>query len=344
VYTNYQAAFDAAVQLQATINVFVTDPTPENFEASRAAWKAAREPYGQTEAFRFSGGPIDDADGPEGLINAWPMDENYVDYVEGADMSGIINDPSTFPTIDKTTLQDLNEAGGESNISVGFHAIEFLLWGQDNTLPSEKIAGQRPHTDYVDGGTAAHQDRRRVYLKLTAELLVDHLQLLLDEWKEGGTYRPTFMALEEDTALKNMLTGISTLAKSELAGERVFVAYDNQDQEDEHSCFSDNTHRDLRLNLAGIANVFRGSYATVSGPSLEDLITEADADLGAEISAQLAVAEAAVGATAIPFDFAISDSAERPAVLEAVTALRTLGDKFVEGGAALGITVSSDLP
>ncbi len=344
VFQNYQDSYDAAVLLQTAINTFVGDPTEDNFEAAKTAWREAREPYGQTEAFRFASGPIDDEDGPEGLLNAWPLDENYVDYVEGAETSGIINDPVTYPTIDKTTLEGLNEQGGESNISVGFHAIEFLLWGQDNSDPSDKMAGQRPYTDFVDGGTAANQDRRRDYLTVTAELLLDHLQLLIDEWKEGGTYRPIFLALDEDVALKNMLTGISTLAKSELAGERVFVAYDNQDQEDEHSCFSDNTHRDLRLNLAGIANVFRGSYASVSGASLEDLITEADATLGAEITAQLAAAETAVDDTAIPFDFAISDSEERPKVLEAVNALRALGDKFVEGGAKLGITVSSDLP
>ena len=344
VYKNYQDAYDGATALQTALSTFVADPTEDNFEAAKTAWLAAREPYGQTEAFRFSDGPIDDEDGPEGLLNAWPLDENYVDYVEGAETSGIINDLTAYPTIDKATLEGLNEEGGESNISVGYHAIEFLLWGQDNSDPSDKLAGQRPYTDFVDGGTAANQDRRRDYLNVVGELLLDHLQEMLDEWKPDGLYRAKFIALAEDTALKNMLTGISTLAKSELAGERVFVAYDNQDQEDEHSCFSDNTHRDLRLNLAGIANVFRGSYADVSGASLEDLITQADATLGAEITAQLKAAEDAVDATAIPFDFAITDTAERPKVLEAVNALRALGDKFVEGGSALGITVSSDLP
>ncbi|MRI02188.1 hypothetical protein GH721_16710 [Kriegella sp. EG-1] len=344
VYKNYQDSYAEAELLQTAINTFVETPTEDNFEAAKTAWRAAREPYGQTEAFRFASGPIDDNDGPEGLLNAWPLDENYVDYVEGAETSGIINDLTTYPTIDKATLESLNEVGGEANISVGYHAIEFLLWGQDNTDPSDLLAGQRPFTDFVDGGTAANQDRRRAYLVATAELLLDHLQLMLDEWEPSGAYRATFLALDEDVALKNMFTGISTLAKSELAGERVFVAYDNQDQEDEHSCFSDNTHRDLRLNLAGIANVFRGSYSSVSGASLEDLITEADATLGAEITAQLVAAETAVDATAEPFDFAISDATERPKVLEAVNALRALGDKFVEGASELGITVSSELP
>ncbi len=344
VYKNYQDSYNSAKTMQTAINTFVANPTEGNFEAVKKAWKDAREPYGQTEAFRFASGPIDDTDGPEGLLNAWPLDENYVDYVKGDDTAGIINDDTTYPTISKTVLEGLNEAGGEKNISIGYHAIEFLLWGQDNSNASDKEAGKRPYTDFVDGGTASNQDRRRDYLVACAELLLDHLQLLLDEWKTDGPYRKTFLALDENTALKNMLTGISTLAKSELAGERVFVAYDNQDQEDEHSCFSDNTHRDLRLNLAGVANVYRGEYSSVNGNSLEDLITKKDPTLGAEITAQLVAAETAVSATATPFDFAISDATERPKVLAAVNALRTLGDKFVEGGKALGITVSSDLP
>ena len=344
VFTNYQEAFDAATALQTALTAFTDNPTQETFDAAKTAWLAAREPYGQTEAFRFANGPIDDVNGPEGLLNAWPLDENYVDYVEGNPNAGIINDPVSFPSIDAATLEGSNELGGEANVSVGYHAIEFLLWGQDNTAPLDQMAGQRPFTDFVDGGTASNQDRRRMYINVCAQLILDNLQSLLDEWEPGGSYRTTFLALDENTALRNILTGIATLSRSELAGERVFVAFDNQDQEDEHSCFSDNTHRDLRLNLAGIANVYRGSFATVNGASLEDLITQADATLGAAITAQLEAAETATEATAIPFDFAISSTETRPDVLTAVNALRALGDQFAAGGTALGISVSSDLP
>ena len=344
VYASYSDAITDAENLKNSIDTFVADPTDVNFIAAKNTWLTARESYGKTEAFRFASGPIDDTDGPEGLLNAWPLDENYVDYVVGDTNSGIINNSTDYPTIDKTTLEGLNEVGSETNISVGYHAIEFLLWGQDTTTPSEKLTGQRPFTDFVDGGTAANQSRRRDYLASCAGLLIDHLQLMINEWKVDGAYRTTFLSLNEDTAIKNILTALATLSKSELGGERIFVAYDNQDQEDEHSCFSDNTHRDIRLNLAGIANVYRGSYGNVSGDSLEDLITETNPILGAEISAQLVVAETSVEATATPFDFAISDVIERPLVLASVNALQDLGDKFVEGGNAIGISISSELP
>lgn len=342
VFASYEVALADAQALETAINTFVTTPTEANFTAAKNSWLVARESYGPTEAYRFANGPIDDNDGPEGMINAWPLDENYIDYVTGDANSGIINNLTAYPSIDKTTLENLNEVGGEANISIGFHAIEFLLWGQDNTAPSEKKAGQRAYTDFVDGGTAANQDRRRDYLAVCAALLTDHLQLMIDEWKIGGTYRTTFLSMNENTALNNILTAIATLSKSELGGERMFVAYDNQDQEDEHSCFSDNTHRDIRLNLEGISNVYRGTYGSINGSSLEDLITEADEALGAQVSAQLAAAETAVDATATPFDFAISDAAERPKVLAAVNALQDLGDKFVEGGVAIGLSITAN--
>ena len=342
VYKNYQDAQIDAQGLKTAINAFIATPTDANFTTAKSAWKTARESYGTTEAFRFANGPIDiDDNAPEGLLNSWPLDENYIDYVDGAANSGIINDTATYPTISKSVLEGLNTLNGnDANVSVGYHAIEFLLWGQDLTAPSLMQAGQRPYTDFVDEGTATNQGRRRDYLAACAELLIDHLQLMLDEWKPSGNYRTTFLVENPDTVLKNILGAIATLSKSELAGERIFVAYTNQNQEDEHSCFSDNTHRDIRLNLAGIANVYRGSYSTISGVSLEDIITSTNPTLGAQITAALTLAETSVEATATPFDYAITDTDQRPLVATAVTSLQTLGDKFVEGGVALGINVT----
>lgn len=342
VYKNYQDAQTDAQSLKIAIDAFIATPTDANFTTAKSAWKTARESYGTTEAFRFANGPIDiDDNAPEGLLNSWPLDENYIDYVDGATNSGIINDPTSHPIISKSVLEGLNTLNGnDANVSVGYHAIEFLLWGQDLTAPSAMQAGQRPYTDFVDGGTAANQGRRRDYLAACAELLIDHLQLMLDEWKPSGNYRTTFLAENPDTVLKNILGAIATLSKSELAGERMFVAYTNQNQEDEHSCFSDNTHRDIRVNLAGIANVYRGSYSTISGVSLEDIITSTNPALGAQITAALTLAESSIEATATPFDYAITDSGQRPLVATAVTSLQTLGDKFVEGGVALGINVT----
>ncbi|MCA9987872.1 MAG: hypothetical protein KDE59_26365 [Anaerolineales bacterium] len=344
VLANYEDALTTATALDRALHDFVAVPSPETLQAARASWLAAREPYGQTEAFRFAGGPIDDEDGPEGLLNGWPLDEGYIDYVAGAPASGIINDVANYPEITPALLASLNEVGAEENISSGYHAIEFLLWGQDQ---SDDGSGDRPFTDYT---TAANADRRGQYLLAASELLLTNLQSLVEEWETGAdNYRAEFLAQEPDIALQQILTGIGVLSQSELAGERIFVAYDNQDQEDEHSCFSDNTHRDIILNAQGIHNVYFGSYTrvdgtVVSGPSLADLVAATDSELAEEMASLAEEALAGTKAIHVPFDRAIVETPYRDAVIESVFLLQDQGEKFITVSAALGLEINTDLP
>lgn len=349
VYANYEDALEDAQDLEEAINEFTAAPSQASFTAAKDAWKEARESYGTTEAFRFANGPIDDADGPEGLINSWPLDESYIDYVEGGlpGDTNIINNEDLVPAITKEVLVAMNQDGDEVSVSTGYHAIEFLLWGQDLDAPSENTAGQRPYTDFADGGTAANQDRRRTYLKVCADLLTDHLSELVAEWAPGGAYRTTFLALPENEALKNIYTGIATLATAELAIERMDVALLGEDQEDEHSCFSDNTHRDIRLNLQGIVNVYTGHYDDIDGPSLADLVAQngsAAATLAfTETATSLTAAQQTMNATQIPFDAAISGgptSVEGAKVATAIDALGEFGSNLIAGATAIGIAVN----
>ena len=343
VHQNYKDAYDDAVELETAINTFTTTPTQANFDAAKAKWKEARESYGTTEAFRFANGPIDDEDGPEGLINAWPLDEAFIDYVDGDATAGIINNTALYPIISKTVLENLNEDGSETNISVGYHAIEFLLWGQDLTAPSANQAGLRPYTDYVAGSSATNQARRATYLKVCADLLTDHLDYLVGEWEQGGAYRTTFLALPTDQALKNIYLGITTLVSAELSGERMRVALENADQEDEHSCFSDNTDRDIFTNLQGIINVYKGKYKTISGASLEELVRKANNETYVDTDESINLALTKVNAIAKPFDFAISGgagSAEGMKVAAAIAQLNDLGANLLAGATRIGIQVN----
>lgn len=349
VLAGYQDSYSKAVELKNAIDAFVAAPSEAGFTEAKQAWLDAREPYGQTEAFRFSGGPIDDENGPEGALNAWPLDENYIDYVQGLPDAGIINDPVNHPNITAAYLETLNEVGGETNISIGYHAIEFLLWGQDLSASS---AGMRPYTDYLTtGGTASNQDRRGDYLTACAELLVAHLEEVVSEWEVGGLYRSTFLAMESDEAITNILTGIGTLSKSELAGERMFTALDNQDQEDEHSCFSDNTDRDIVTNAMGIHNVIQGSYtrtngSVVSGYSLIQLVAAKDAELSTELNTLSDEVITKVNLIGDPFDQAIiaEQAGGNGPIMQAIRALQDQGDLISEAAQALELTVSTELP
>jgi putative iron-regulated protein len=345
VYANYKKAYDDAVLLESAITTFTATPTDANFTLAKTAWLNSRESYGTTEAFRFANGPIDDENGPEGLMNSWPLDENFIDYVDGNANSGIINNTTEFPTLTKQVLADENALDeDELNVSVGYHAIEFLLWGQDLTAPSLNKPGQRPYTDYLTtGGTATNQARRADYLKFCADLLTDNLDYLVQQWKVGGVYRTKFLAMPEDVAIKNVYLGITALVSAELPIERMNTAVQNANQEDEHSCFSDNTHRDIRLNLQGVINVYQGKYGTIDGPSLEDLVHQADVATYTDTNTALNNAGTTVYATLIPFDLAISggpDSTEGAKVIVAVKALKEFGANLLAGASKIGIVVN----
>ena len=341
VAASYADTRETAEALRAAAETFVADPTESNLSAAREAWLAAREPYGQTEAFRFYDGPIDNPDdGPEGQLNAWPMDEAYVDYVEGMPDAGIINDVAGYPTIDAALLASLNEQGGETNISTGYHAVEFLLWGQDTSADGP---GARPASDYAtDGSSAApNPERRGAYLLAAAELLVSDLDQVEAAW--GGPYRDAFTSAEPDEIVRRILLGMGSLSGAELAGERIEVALETQDQEDEHSCFSDNTHRDIVNNARGIENVYLGSYARVDGsrvegPGVYELVAARDPDLADRLRDELAASVAAAEAIPAPFDVAIVE--HRDAVLATIDALRVQADSIVEAAALFDINLA----
>lgn len=344
VFASYQDALTGVRELRERIRFFVQAPSEASLEAARASWLAAREPYGQTEAYRFYGGPIDDADGPGPMIHAWPIDEGHLDYVAGAPASGIVNDVERYPTIDRGTLIGAHTAG---NVAVGFHAIEFLLWGQDTSAAGP---GARSYEDYVDG-VRDNASRRGAYLTIAADLLVDHMEEVLSAWTpdDPTSYRSALTLGPTDIALERILVGIAVLSRSELAGGHILAAYDSQSQEDERSRFSDNTHRDIALNALGVANVFRGEYTrtdgtVVGGVGFDELLAAVSPRIGAELSSMIGRSLAAVAEIPVPFDRAIVERGSRPLVLEAVYALQEQGDKIVEVGAELGLRFDTALP
>ncbi len=341
VIATYADMVKSAEQLQADVDAFLAAPSAAGLAQARSAWLAAREVYGQTEAFRFYGGPIDaEPDNLEARINSWPLDEVYIDYVDGVPEGGVINDPTQ--TIDRASLIALNTAGGEDDISTGWHAIEFLLWGQDHRVDGP---GERPYTDYVAGpdGTAANQDRRAAYLEVVTDLLVDDLKTVSAAWAEGAAYLDAFEHGDPRDSLTKILLGMGSLSGAELSGERISVALDTQDQEDEHSCFSDNTHRDLYNNALGLENVYLGRYGALDGVGLGDLIAARDPELDSTLRVQLRATVEAMQAIPPPFDQAIQapdGDPARDAVGAAIAALKAQTKTIAEAAALLDITLN----
>lgn len=313
----YAQSYEEAVEFQKTVEEFLRAPTAETLQIAKNQWIEMRKAYSPSEVFRFYGGPIDDEDGPEGLLNAWPLDEAYIDSVVGLPNSGIIHDIATYPVISKDLLLDLNEKSGEKNISIGYHALEFLLWGQDLSMDS---AGNRSFTDYLPG--SKNFDRRKEYLKITTELLVDHLKSLQEDWdlSKPSSYGNQFLTFDSKEALRNLLLGVYKLAGEELSQERMFVAYDTQAEEDEHSCFSDTTHLDLRYNFLGLKNVLQDKTGFLK------LLETKNPRLAKEISLKLLATEKEIFAIPAPFDNAIFDENGRRTIKASVDHLVDLSE------------------
>lgn len=346
-HATYADSLQAAQTLQKAVDAFNAKPSAAGLEAARKAWLAAREPYGQTEVFRFYGGPIDDKEDVEGRLNAWPLDEAYIDYVKGNPDAGIINNPKAPLSIER--LIKLNARGGEANVATGYHAIEFLLWGQDF---NPNGPGQRAYTDFVDD-QGKNADRRRTYLQLVTDQVVTDLQHLTAQWSAGqSNYRAAFLKDKPELALRKILTGMAVLSSAELAGERMQVALDNQDQEDEHSCFSDNTHRDIVTNATGLRNVVLGQYiridgSSVSGPGIKDLVADKDTKLAGQLVADFNASVTAAEAIQAPFDQEIIGKKKAPGrkrVQAVIAALNKQTGTLVKAARVLGIKKLSVAP
>lgn len=305
----YEDSLTTAKALDAAIDALIAKPSAETLDAAKAAWKAARIPYQQSEAFRFGNAIVDDW---EGKVNAWPLDEGLIDYVDPA--YGTESDENALYTanviankeieidgkkvdVSKITPEllsgTLQEAGDiEANVATGYHAVEFLLWGQD--LNGTKAgAGKRPFTDFDKANcTGGNCDRRADYLKSASTLLVSDLEEMVGNWKDGGAARKNLVDGDPKAGIATILTGMGSLSYGELAGERMKLGLLLHDPEEEHDCFSDNTYISHLYDAVGIRNVYTGSYtridgSKVQGPSLENLVAESDAALGTELSGKL---------------------------------------------------------
>lgn len=279
-------------RLQAAVGAFLAQPSAAAQQAAKAAWLAARVPYQKTEGFRFGNGAVDDW---EGKVNAWPLDEGLIDYVAGSygeasdenplyTLNVVANrtlrvgpDEVDASTIDADLLRGLHEAlDVEKNVAVGYHAVEFLLWGQDlnGTGPG---AGARPWTDFsLEGCTNGNCDRRRDYLRVTTDMLVEDLGQMAASWAPGGGARKQLEDKGEAGGLGAILTGIGSLSYGELAGERMKLGLLLNDPEEEHDCFADNTHNSHYYNQVGMLAIWDGSYnrvdgSKVQGPGVADL-------------------------------------------------------------------------
>ncbi len=305
----YEDSLATAKTLKTAVDALVAAPSEAKLAAAREAWLAARVPYQQTEVFRFGNAIVDDW---EGKVNAWPLDEGLIDYVDRS--YGTESDENAYYAANVIANKTLTSGGGkidasnitkellatklhevdevEANVATGYHAVEFMLWGQDlnGTGPG---AGKRPASDFDAANcTGGNCDRRAAYLQAATDLMIDDLGEMAGYWAPGGEARTQLVADGVDGGLRAILTGLGSLSYGELAGERMKLGLLLHDPEEEHDCFADNTHNSHYYNAVGMQNVYLGRYkrvdgSVVSGPGLSDLVAETSPELDKEMRGSL---------------------------------------------------------
>jgi len=305
----YQDSLTQAQVLHTHIEQLIADPTEARLAATKTAWLAARVPYQQSEAFRFGNAVVDDW---EGKVNAWPLDEGLIDYVDASygsesddnalyranvinsrqiHVNGELVDVSNItPDLIANQLHEADEV--EANVASGYHAIEFLLWGQDLNGTAAG-AGNRPATDYdTNNCSNTNCARRGDYLQAASQLLINDLEDIIVAWQANGEARTALTTQPSDQGIAAMITGMGSLSYGELAGERIKLGLMLHDPEEEHDCFSDNTHNSHYYDAKSIQNVYLGAYtrtdgSQVSGPSLADLVAAQSPQLDQRMQAAL---------------------------------------------------------
>ena len=349
LYAAYSDSVDDELAFQTDVEAFLAAPTDTTLRTARDSWLASREHYMLTEGARFYDGPIDvDPPNHEALINSWPLDEAFIDYaskdgVVNEDV-GIVNMPDVLPEITSEGLASLNGSDDEpENVSVGYHAVEFLLWGQ---ALNDSGPGERPAADYVIGGASKNPDRRADYLKVAVEGIISDLTAVRDAWKPTASYRVDF---ENDfnlaKSLTHIFTGLAKFSKGELGSQRIGAAYESKHRHDQHDCFSSETLVDYERDALGVQAMYLGKYGDNDGAGLDELVKAADPKLDADLKKKLQASVDAIKAIPTPFEDAIAgddDSPGRKAIGAALTALSAQGDAFGAAAAALGLTIQVD--
>ena len=284
ILATYTDLDNKAGELLGAVQALGAATNAAHLQLAQSAWKAARIPWEQSEAFLF--GPVD-TQGLDPALDSWPVNKVDLDGVLGSD-------------------QELTEASIDAleDTLKGFHTIEYLLF---------RDGGQRKAEDITP--------RELEYLVATTENLKAKTAQLANAWAPSGEDYSGEVANAGDTstiyqsqkdAMQEMVNGMIVIA-DEVANGKISDPFNEKDTTLVESQFSFNSIADFQNNIRGIQNV----YAELSG-----FVNGANADLDARFKTEVQTAIDTIGA--IPNPFRDSITANRDAVQKAIDATSTV--------------------
>ncbi len=253
-----KSCLDQAIGLEKAIKAFLRKPSNETHRLAKISWINARFPYLQGEVFRMKKLIVD----TDGKINGWPIMPSIIDYTQNDSSSGLIQNSERLPFITKDSLIKMNVSSGKDKTILGYHVIEFLLWGEDNGIVG---SGDRSFEDYDKSENNSAERRGQLLINCT-EILINDLENEVSEWKpENKNNRlGRLQAMPVDDAIALILETISQLSFS-ISSSQIDSMIVDGSKFTEQSTYSDTTHFDFLHSIAGISNLFAGAYVGLDG-------------------------------------------------------------------------------
>ncbi len=238
-----------AEQLQASVQLFLTAPSKKTLKETRQHWLSSHNSYIASKLFRtlnikhpeLDHSQIDPVKHSLTIrIDQSPMLPGYLDAVKGYPQSGYVFSP--LP-IDAETLNNEHQFSDTLYVTLGFHAIEFLLWGEGNEQA-------RTSSDYatltnIKENPELPQARRSQLLSLTTQLLSDDLQTQCKEWTNTEGYYPSKLSEKpEEEQNEYIVTSIEQLL-SDIQINRAQI----KSATEHHSAFAQSDEQDLQAQI-----------------------------------------------------------------------------------------------
>ncbi|MFY0700215.1 MAG: imelysin family protein [Bermanella sp.] len=312
VYTQMSEALSGAQELDSVITSLLHHPNPGALEEAQLAWIKAYSAYIKVSFFsrvpRFEKPQFRDQNDTyariEERIDSWPIEPGYIDYLPLYPLSGIVNDLTL-----KINEEDVSAQHGFSDMrfaSLGFHPIEFLLFGENgkrsakdfipqensievvsaDTTIKEDDSDELSHSDDKNSETHEHvhveidgpqnHNRRRDYLRLLSALVVKNLQKLTDRWEPAhGYYAKQWRQPQPSQQLASLTLVYQSMVDSiqKTLLEKHFSVLLNQKQVDDlRSPFSNqdvNNMHDLVMGIESLLNMESGFISALRDQDAE---------------------------------------------------------------------------
>lgn len=317
-YTSLSDATQAAQSFDSKLASFMYHPNPVNHTEIQVAWRVAYDRFLNSLIFSYL--PIQDPpdwysqkiDYKQLLmqLDSWPIEGGYIDYIKGYPYSGIVNDLTL--EINEDSIRAQHGFTDPTNASLGYHAIEFMLWGhtgkrqspdffpQDNTAPipsndsdtvTEIAESEVIAAEVNQAFKPQNHNRRRQYTQLLSELLQKDLHRIQRRWEpSSGYYAQLLQQSTDEDILQAAFIAAQELIKIELLEKRFSLM---------SSEFSQSSHQDLIALIAAIGQWFMPAESELQEASLFFLMQQSDVSIAEDFADSLQQSNACIGRMSI---------------------------------------------